>query len=155
MDPPERVPATRWVRERSHIGMTMTHKEQTVIDFASLARKAASENPAPVAREVIRATPVASAAYLMKADEDWTAEDLRDYVMGQIERFHGPQLRNPMKEGSIFKSFLSRYKAQGPAIARFAFEVERGMWRRAPISATRFCRASDEYFADQIAERLV
>lgn len=127
-----------------------------MIDFASLAREAAAKKAAatPVVRETVRVTPVAAASYLLKADEDWTAENLRDYVMGQIEQFHGPQLRNPMKEGAIFKSFLGRYGDKAVKIARFAFEVERGMWHRAPISATRFCKASDQYFADVIAERL-
>lgn len=126
-----------------------------MIDFASLARQAAAQTPVtPTIRETVRATPVASAAYLMKADEDWTAEDLRDYVMTQVERFHGPQLRNVMKETAIFKSFLSRYGAKAAPIARFSFEVQRGIWHRAPITATRFCKGSDEYFANVIAERL-
>lgn len=126
-----------------------------MIDFASIARQAATQAPAtPVVRETVRATAVATAAYLMKADADWTAEDLRDYVMTQVERFHGPQLRNAMKESVIFKSFLSRYGAKAVPIARFAFEVQRGMWHRAPITATRFCKGSDQFFSDVIAERL-
>lgn len=126
-----------------------------IVDFASIARQAATQtNATPTVRETVRATPVAGAAYLMKADSDWTAEDLRDYVMAQVERFHGPQLRNTMKEASIFKSFMGRYGDKAVSIARFAFEVQRGMWHRAPITATRFCKASDQYFADVIVERL-
>jgi hypothetical protein len=129
-----------------------------VIDFASIAReaakKASGQQTAPVVKETVRVTSVASAAYLMKDDASWTPEDLRDYVMGQIEQFHGPQVRNAMKEASIFKSFMGRWPGQAVAIARFAFEVERGMWQRAPISANRFCKASDVYFAAKIAEKL-
>lgn len=129
-----------------------------MIDFASIAREAAAAKSAtvtaPVVKETVRATPVAGAAYLLKADDAWTAEDLRDYVMGQVEAFHGPQVRNALKELAIFKSFLARWEGKAPAIARFAFEVHRGMWQRAPISANRFCRASDAYFAQIIADKL-
>jgi len=127
-----------------------------VIDFASMAREAAAKKaPAtPVVREVVIATPIAGAAYLLKDDQDWTTDDLRDYVMGQIESIHGPQVRNAVKEMSIFRSFRERWGAKAPAIARFAFEVHRGMWQRAPISVNRFCKGSDQYFAAIIAERL-
>jgi hypothetical protein len=127
-----------------------------VIDFASLAREAAQKKAvtSPTVRETVRTTPVAGAAYLLKADQDWTAEDLRDYVMGQIEAHHGPQVRNSVREMATFKAFLARWEAKAPAIARFAFEVQRGMWQRAPISVNRFCKASDPYFAALIAERV-
>lgn len=105
-------------------------------------------------RETVRVSPVAGASYLLKDDSQWTWEDLRDYVMGQIERYHGPQLRNPVKEAAIFKGFLTRHGDKAVAIARFAFEVQRGMWQRAPISANRFCKGSDPYFADVIKGRL-
>jgi hypothetical protein len=108
----------------------------------------------PVVTEKVHVTPVAGASYLLKEDSQWTWEDLRDYVMGQIETFHGPQLRNPVKEASIFKGFLKRHGAKAVGIARFAFEQQRGMWQRAPISVNRFCAGSDPYFADVIAERL-
>lgn len=127
-----------------------------MIDFASIAREAAAKSAtvaSPVVRETVRVTPVAGAAYLMKEDKDWTAEDLRDYAMGQIEAIHGPQVRNSVKETAIFRSFLGRHE-KAVAIVRFAFEVQRGMWQRAPISANRFCRGSDPFFADVIAARL-
>lgn len=108
----------------------------------------------PVITEKVHVTPVAGASYLLKEDSQWTWEDLRDYVMGQIEQYHGPQIRNAMKEASIFKGFLKRHGAKAPAIARFAFEQQRGMWQRAPISANRFCAGSDPYFADVILKRL-
>lgn len=132
-----------------------------MIDFDAIRRAAAGEEPVvkkapaiPVVQETLRVTPVAGAAYLMKDDAVWTAEDLRDYVMGQIVMYHGPQIRNPIKELAIFKSFMTRYDGKAVSIARFAFEQQRGMWQRAPISATRFCRGSDPYFGDPIAKRL-
>jgi len=109
---------------------------------------------APVITEKVHVTSVASASYLMKDDAQWTWENLRDYVMGQIEQYHGPQLRNAVKEASIFKGFMKRHGTQAVAIARFAFEVQRGMWQRAPISVNRFCAGSDPYFADPIKARL-
>lgn len=108
----------------------------------------------PVVTERVRVTPVSGAAYLLKEDSQWTWEDLRDYVMGQIEQYHGPQVRHAVKEASIFKGFLKRHGDKAVAIARFAFEVQRGMWQRAPISVNRFCAGSDPYFADVISGRL-
>lgn len=133
-----------------------------MIDFDAIRRAAAGERPvvskasvAPVVQETVRLTPVAGAAYLMKVDAEWTWEDLRDYVMGQIVMYHGPQVRNTVKEAAIFRGFMARYG--GPAavaIARFAFEQQRGMWQRAPISVNRFAKGSDLYFSDTIAKRL-
>lgn len=117
-------------------------------------RQARVTETVPVVTEKVHVTPVAGASYLLKEDSQWTWEDLRDYVMGQIEQFHGPQLRNPVKEASIFKGFLKRHGAKSVGIARFAFEVQRGMWQRAPISVNRFCAGSDPYFANPISERL-
>lgn len=132
-----------------------------MIDFDAIRRAAAGQKPvskiapaAPAVRETVRLTPVAGAAYLLKADEDWTWEDLRDYVMAQIVMYHGPQVRNPVKEASIFRGFMSRHGEKAVGIARFAFEQQRGMWQRAPISANRFSKGSDPYFADTIAKRL-
>ena len=90
----------------------------------------------------------------MKSDESWGWQELRDYVIREIERRHGPQVRNPKTESSIFKSFITRWPDQAVAIAKTAFEVHNGMWRNAPISVNRFCKASDEYFAAVIAKNL-
>lgn len=132
-----------------------------MIDFDAIRRAAAGEKPVakkapetPVVQETVRLTPVPGAAYLMKDDADWSWEDLRDYVMGQIVAYHGPQLRNLVKEAGIFKGFMARYGDNAVGIARFAFEQQRGMWQRAPIMVTRFCKGSDPYFADPIARRL-
>jgi hypothetical protein len=129
-----------------------------VIDFAAIAREAAAkkaaDRPTPVVQERVHVQPVASAAYLMKQDETWGPKDLQDYVMNQIEMFHGPQLRNALKEKAIFTSFLDRHGDKAVAIARFAFEVERGLWHRAPVSPNHFCKGADWWFSDKIAERL-
>lgn len=119
-----------------------------------LARQSTTTETVPVVTERVTVTAVAGAAYLMKPDAQWTWEDLRDYVTGQIEQFHGPQVRNPVKEASVFKAFLGRHGEQAVGIARFAFEVQRGMWQRAPISVNRFCKGSDPFFADPIKDRL-
>jgi len=119
-----------------------------------LSRQTTQTETVPVVTERVSVTAVAGASYLLKEDSQWTWEDLRDYVMGQIEQYHGPQVRNAMKESSIFKAFLARHGEDAIKIARFAFEVQRGMWQRAPIAANRFCKASDPYFADPIKARL-
>lgn len=134
----------------------MTIDTRQIEAFRALKARQASltTETVPHVVEHVHVTPVAGAAYLMKADTAWSWEDLRDYVMGQIEQFHGPQIRNAMKEASIFKGFMNRHGSKAVGIARFAFEQQRGMWQRAPIAVNRFCKGSDPYFADVIAERL-
>lgn len=132
----------------------MTNPQQEAFRKLLTRQSTQTETVVPVVTERVTVTAVAGASYLLKADAQWTWEDLRDYVMGQIEQYHGPQVRNTVKEASIFKSFLTRHGDQAVAIARFAFEVQRGMWQRAPISANRFCKGSDEYFSDVIKARL-
>jgi len=119
-----------------------------------LARQSKTSETVPVVTERVTVTAVAGATFLLKADAEWSWEDLRDYVVGQIEQYHGPQVRNALKEASVFKSFCARHGDKAPAIARYAFEVQRGMWQRAPIAVNRFCKASDVYFADPIKKRL-
>jgi len=99
--------------------------------------------------------PVVDASHTMTPDDEWDWEDMRNFCMSEMERYHGPQVRNPIKEKSIFGSFVSRHgSANSAAIARFAFGFCKGMWNSAPISINRFCKASDQYFADQIKQRL-
>jgi hypothetical protein len=96
-----------------------------------------------------------AAAFLAKPRDDWDWGDLRDYVIREIEKRHGPQVREPMKEKAIFGSFIKRHgAAQSVAIAEFAFDLSNGMWQSAPISVNRFCKASDPFFADPIKQRL-
>lgn len=92
--------------------------------------------------------------HLAVTEDSWGWEELRDYVVSQIEKYHGPFPRNMKTEHSIFKSFASRWEGKAAPIARFAFEQCDGMWRNAPITVNRFCRASDVYFAQVIADRL-
>lgn len=110
----------------------------------------------PTVTETVVVTPRPSqaAGFVMRPDSDWGWQDLRDYVIREIEARGGAVVRNPKTEGSIFKSFMSRHPEQAVAIAKAAFEVHDGMWRNAPISVNRFCKASDEYFAAVIAKNL-
>lgn len=110
----------------------------------------------PAVTETVRVvqTPSQAGAYIMKADAEWGWQDLRDYVIREIEKRHGPQVRDAKKEMAIFKGFMSRWPEQSVAIARSAFNVHDGMWKSAPISVNRFCKASDEYFAAVLAARL-
>src|SRR5690606_17511487 len=90
--------------------------------------------------------------YLIKSEWEWS--DLRDYVVYEIEERFGPFPRESAKEVGIFKAFMKRWGADAQAIAKYAFEVENGRWRGAPISIYRFCQNSDPYFAVPIMERI-
>lgn len=132
----------------------------TVLDAPGAQRAAIVARPATPPVEVLtevasHAQPSAARAFLVKGDESWTWQDLRDYVVAEIERLHGVFPRDPRKEAGIFKSFLSRYPDSAVAIARYAFDVREGYWAGAPISVNRFCKASDRFFADVITERIV
>lgn len=129
--------------------------------FAPVATTTAPRTPTvvetvPQVVETVTVTPVASTAagFVMKPESAWGWQDLRDYVIREMEKRNNPQVRDPKKEASIFKGFLSRWGDKAPAIAKTAFEVHDGMWRNAPISVNRFCKASDQYFAAVIAERV-
>lgn len=85
----------------------------------------------------------------------WTAEDLRSYVVTQIEQLHGPWPRRAPQEVSIFTSYLNRYGADAGRIAVHVFHTLKGFWRGAPVNhPNRFAKGSDEYFGDVIRERL-
>lgn len=120
-----------------------------VTETVTITPKASPKGTAEAA-----AYPAQSMTHLAVAEEDWTWQQLRDYVMAQVEERHGEQLRDPRKESGIFKSFLDRWGKLAPAIAKLAFEFYDGWWRNAPITATRFCKGSDPYFAQVIADRL-
>jgi hypothetical protein len=75
--------------------------------------------------------------------------------VAQIAEHFGPFPRDARKEHAIFRRFFNEYGTDAIAIAKFAFgPVCGGMWRGAPISVNRFCKASDDYFAKAILERL-
>lgn len=97
---------------------------------------------------------VRPAGYKFKADNQWGWEELRDYVVAQVEERFGPFPRDLPKEVSIMKSFTERFGPNAPRIARAAYEVHKGMWGGAPIRLTRFTRASDAWFAQVILAQL-
>jgi hypothetical protein len=87
--------------------------------------------------------------------ENWGWHDLCEYVVGQIEKIHGPTPRQPTyKEKAIFDGFLHRHGDYAVAIAKYAFEVAGGYWKNAPISVNRFTVNSDPYFANPIRTHL-
>jgi hypothetical protein len=114
------------------------------------------EAPAQIAQQVT-ATKLgtAEAAYLLKPRNQWTWQDLRDYVITEQERRFGVQPRDPRKERGIFTGFISRHGVENAVlVAQAAFEVYEGMWASAPVTVTRFCKNSDPFFADVIITRL-
>lgn len=120
------------------------------------------EQTIPVVRETLTVTrpePVVAARETRTTDigkdpRDWSADDLRNYVVRQIETFFGDFPKEPQKIAGIFRSFHSRYGEWAGPIAVAAFDLYAGRWRGAPISVTRFCKGSDPYFSDPIKQRL-
>lgn len=94
--------------------------------------------------------------YLARDARTWTWDDLRNYVVGKIQEFHGDFPRNEAKEFGIFSAFAGRFDDLAGPIAQFAFETSStpGYWKGSPISVTRFCKGSDPYFGDQIRARV-
>lgn len=109
---------------------------------------------APTIVQTVTVTPIPSRTDLLTEESAWTWEELRDYVCGQIIDKFGPFPRDSRKEYGIFSRFLKEFGPDAIPIAKFAFEVQEGWWANAPISVTRFCRASDSYFAEPIRARL-
>lgn len=108
-----------------------------------------------VTTEHVRVITHGAAGYSAKAFEMWNWSDLRDYINAEVERRHGPQVRDPKKESGIIKGFINRWGiTKAVAIATAAFEVHDGMWRSSPITMTRFCKASDPYFSEIIAKNI-
>lgn len=91
---------------------------------------------------------------LLTPESSWGWEEVRDYVVAQIEARTGTFPRDARKEASIFQRFCRQFGPDAPAIARFAFEVADGRWKGAPIGINRFCKASDSWFADPILARI-
>lgn len=103
----------------------------------------------------VRSKPVEGRGFVGTDPTGWSWQDLRDYVVHEIEQRFGVFPRDPVREASIFKSFASRWGDRAGRIAVVAFEVHGGRWHGAPIAVTRFCKNSDPYFAEPIAQRLV
>lgn len=106
--------------------------------------------------QTVTVAPISSATQMLKQQERWGWEELRDYVFTEIERRFGPFPKpEGYKQKAIFESFLQRWDDRAAPIARAAFEVFDGRWAGAPVSIYRFCRNSDAFFAAVIAERLL
>lgn len=106
-----------------------------------------------VITERVEVTP-SHVSYKLKPDNEWGWEELRDYVVDQVEQNFGLFPRDLPKEVSIMKSFTERFGHDAPRIARAAYEVYKGYWGGAPIRISRFTRASDEWFARVILKDL-
>lgn len=109
---------------------------------------------APVIKQQVSVTPVASRSDLLVETAEWSWQELRDYVVSQIEKVSGPFPRDSRKEYGIFNRFLKTYGQDAIAVARYAFEVGEGWWNGAPISINRFAKGSDPYFVLPILDRL-
>lgn len=116
------------------------------------------QTPVPVVQETITVKPVLR----RRGDEGGDAspsdgwEKLRDYVVERVEAIHGPFPRGEQErrqEVTIFMAFQARWP-QAMEIAKYAFEVEGGLWKGAPVSVARFHKTSDSYFAEPIAKLL-
>jgi hypothetical protein len=86
--------------------------------------------------------------------QDWSWEQLRDYVVDQIVSHHGNFPRNPLRESGIFKGFLARHGDRAGEIAIYAFEGCKGWWKNSPIGVERFTKGSDPWFAEEIVSIL-
>jgi hypothetical protein len=113
------------------------------------------ETEVPVVQETITIKPRLRPV-MQQTQVDW--EELRDYVLAQVERIHGPQVRDERRENTIFMAFAARWPEQAMEIARYAFEGgendTQGFWKGAPVLVARFHRTSDNYFAVPIAALL-
>ena len=134
-----------------------------VIPASRLARR--SPAPAPVVHEVAETVVEVtqevtvtrrseSRTHLLKDSEAWGWEEVRDYVVSEIEDRFGAFPRDQRKEAAIFQRFCNTYGGAAPIIAQYAFGVCGGWWKNAPIQVTRFCKGSDPYFADPILAAL-
>jgi len=86
--------------------------------------------------------------------DKWGWEEIRDYVVAEIEKRFGPFPRDTKKEYGIFMSFKGRWQDKAGLIAKHAFEIEDGRWAGAPMSVNRFCKNSDPFFAAPIVQRI-
>ena len=127
----------------------------TLIDFDAntpVTTRVEVKETAPVVTETVTTVlaPSAKQTHVLKAEGEWGWEELRDYVVNAIEKRHGAFPRNFKTEASIFKSFLIRWGAQAPAIAKFAFEYARAYGRKrvTAIHKANIMKLSDGLFLD-------
>ena len=121
----------------------------TPIEFEA---KATALDPEEAARRI---APTASGRTHLLSTAPWGWEQMRDYVVGEIESRWGAQPRDSLRESGIFKGFVNRWGDQAERIARTAFDVHCGLWKGAPVSVSRFATGSDPYFAAVIAKNLL
>lgn len=97
----------------------------------------------------------AAKTHLTAPEGERTWKHLRDYVMTEIERRFGREQIEPVRLASIFKGFMARRgEAEAFAVAEYAFGQLDGYWLNRPITPYSFCKNSDKFFADPIAERI-
>lgn len=127
-----------------------------LLNLAPVTTTARTTATAPVITETLTVTalPSQSRTHLMKDEQAWGWEELRDYVVSAIEARFGTFPRDAKKEAAIFRRFATAHGPRAGAIARYAFETCDGWWMNAPVTVTRFCRGSDPFFASPIMERL-
>ena len=91
--------------------------------------------------------------FLFLDPEEWEWQELRDYVVDQIQKNGGSVDTTAVKERAVFKSFMGRYP-NAIQIALSAFETFGGVWKGSPVKIESFCKGSDPYFGDEIARVL-
>lgn len=144
-----------------------------MLNFTDLNRQLTESKPVqehraevPVVQEQVTVTPLPAPAPQpetkagipsfhvppLASSLDW--EQLRDYVVVQIEAIHGPFPREPRRENTIFMAFYGRWEDLALPIAKHAFEEAQGFWLGAPVSVARFEKSSDTVFATKIAAQL-
>lgn len=112
-------------------------------------------NPFEVTTTVQVSHPTTEQSYMLKDESSWTWSDLRDYIVTKSTQLFGPPLRDPAKESTILKAFISRHGIEKAVlVAMAAYEVYGGVWMSAPVTVTRFTRNNDPYFADVILARV-
>ena len=84
--------------------------------------------------------------------------ELRDYVLresekaGSLEDWSGKRRNNLI---GIFKRFVATWgEERAEQIARYAFEISRGIWHGEFVGPAMFCENWDPYFAEEIDRML-
>lgn len=110
--------------------------------------------PSEQAMEIISRPTVSQGKTHLTSTSPWAWEQMRDYVIGEIQARWGARPRDPLKESGIFKGFINRWGDKSEPIARAAFEVYNGVWNGAPIAVERFSKGSDPYFAEVLSKNV-
>lgn len=107
-----------------------------------------------VLRTAVRPVSSSTKTHLLADGTAWSWQQIRDYVISEIEMRQGAQAYESQKLIGIFKGFVSRWGDQASTITRYAFEVCDGVWVGRPVTVTSWCKKADPFFAEPIAERL-